>query len=288
MTTTYQAFNAISPYKEMLAYEALWARQGVTLAKLTKMFEGEKLPSQLSNDILDIDNIDKIEMFLKNEIGKFSVLTTKDFLYPKDLNKAINKYAVLYYKGDVGLLDLPKKISVVGTRQVSADGIKRTINITRDLVDNGFSIVSGLAQGVDTNALQTAISMGKKVIAVIGTPINRYYPQENKNLQNLIAKEHLLISHVPFYRYSIEPYEDQRFYFSQRNVIMAAISEATVIIEASETSGTKIQAKECLRLGKKLFILNSCFENTNITWPEAYLKQGAIRVKTAKDILDNI
>ena len=69
---------------------------------------------------------------------------------------------------------------------------------------------------------------------------------------------------------------------------MAAISEATIIVEASETSGTLTQARACIQQGKKLFILDSCFKNTNVTWPAYYLKLGAIRVSSTDDILENL
>ena len=69
---------------------------------------------------------------------------------------------------------------------------------------------------------------------------------------------------------------------------MSALTQATVIVEASETSGTLIQARAALSQGRKLFILNNCFTNPNITWAEKYLKKGAIRVKTISDILNNL
>ncbi len=69
---------------------------------------------------------------------------------------------------------------------------------------------------------------------------------------------------------------------------MAAISQGTIIVEASDTSGSLTQARACIQQGKKLFILDSCFKNKAITWPEHYLKLGAIRVKTIDDILTNL
>lgn len=280
--------DIISPYKELLSYEALWARKGTTLAKITDMLKNSLLPSQIINPILDVENLDNIEKIIRKEISNFSILTNKDFSYPSSLKNANNQYPILYCKGDIGLLDLPKLVSVVGTRNVSDEGWQRTIQITKGLVDNGFNIVSGLAKGVDTATLSTAIKKESKVIGVIGTPINEYYPKENKDLQDLIAKKHLLISHVPIYRYKNEPFSNRRFYFPQRNAVMASISKATIIIEAGQTSGTLIQARECLKLGKKLFILNSCFENKSISWPEKFRKEGAIRVNSINDILDNI
>ena len=69
---------------------------------------------------------------------------------------------------------------------------------------------------------------------------------------------------------------------------MSALSEATVIIEASETSGTLIQARAALDQGRKLFILQNCFENKNITWPERFEKQGAVRVREYEDIIKHL
>jgi DNA processing protein len=173
---------------------------------------------------------------------------------------------------------------VVGSRKCTDAGKASTQKLVGELVRHGFTIVSGLALGIDTVALKTAVEENGKVVGVIGTPIDNYYPAENRELQDLIAKEHLLISQVPFYRYSVEPFKSKKNYFPQRNETMSALSEATVIIEASDTSGTLTQARAALQQGRKLFILNSCFENPNITWPHKFEKRGAIRVRTTEDI----
>ena len=151
-----------------------------------------------------------------------------------------------------------------------------------------YTIVSGLAKGIDTIAHETALSERGYTIGVIGTPINEYYPKENKNLQDKIAKKCLLISQVPFYKYATEPFPHRKFHFQRRNMTMASISEATVIVEAGNTSGSLIQARECIKQGKKLFILDSCFKNPKIKWPLRFEKKGAIRVKTTKDIIQSI
>ena len=156
------------------------------------------------------------------------------------------------------------------------------------MVKRNFVIVSGIAIGIDTVALETAIKENGQVVGVIGTPIDQYYPPENKELQDTIAKNHLLISQVPFYRYSVEPFPSRRNYFPQRNETMSALSEATVIIEASDTSGTLTQARAALQQKRKLFILNSCFENTSIKWPHTYADRGAIRVRNTNDIISHL
>jgi DNA processing protein len=221
---------------------------------------------------------------MKSKLGNFSIMLRNDAQYPNRLLDAKYPIELFYYKGDLGILNLPS-ISIVGTRKVSPDGIKRTTKLTRLLCQSGFAIVSGLARGVDTVALETAISLGQKVIGVIGTPIDEYYPIENKSLQNEIIRNHLLISQVPFFKYHNQPFPQRKVYFPERNITMAALSDATVIVEASETSGTLTQARACLQQGRKLFILNSCFDNPNITWPRKYEAKGAIRIRNIEDIL---
>ncbi|EFK6515218.1 DNA-processing protein DprA, partial [Escherichia coli] len=92
------------------------------------------------------------------------------------------------------------------------------------------------------------------------------------------------ISQVPFHRYLEQDYRSNRIFFPERNVTMSALTEATIIIEASETSGTLTQARAALAQGRKLFILESCFRNPSITWPARFEAQGAIRVRNYEDI----
>jgi DNA processing protein len=232
------------------------------------------------------DDINRVKEFLKSKSG-FSVAIHGDFQYPQKLRSAKYPLELFYYKGDIGLLER-RCISIVGSRQCTKDGIKRTKKLVVELVKRNFVIVSGIAIGIDTVALETAIKENGQVVGVIGTPIDQYYPPENKELQDTIAKNHLLISQVPFYRYSVEPFPSRRNYFPQRNETMSALSEATVIIEASDTSGTLTQARAALQQKRKLFILNSCFENTSIKWPHTYADRGAIRVRNTNDIISHL
>ena len=289
--------NTINPFEEVLAYEVLWALDGMTETKMTELFKsGTDLPSEvleklypqslLSNtEITEFKS--EVKAYLQTKLGKFSVCINGDFQYPKDLRRAKHPIELFYFKGNLDLLN-SKSISIVGAREVSPEGRARAERLARELSQAGFTVVSGLAKGVDTSGLTSAINNKSHVIGVIGTPIDEYYPKENKNLQDKIAEEHLLISQVPFYRYKHESFNAHRHYFPRRNATMAAISEATVIVEASDSSGTLTQARACMQQGKTLFILDSCFKNTILTWPQNYLKQGAIRVTSTEDILSYI
>ncbi len=179
---------------------------------------------------------------------------------PKELN----------YLGSINLLTEGRRVSVVGSRNASENGILRARIITEALVQSGFIVVSGLARGIDTVAHETAISMGGKTIAVLGTPLDQVYPKENDNLLSMIKKDHLAISQFPV------GYPIQRQNFMIRNRTMALISDATIIVEATEASGTRHQGWEALRLGRQLFILQNVAEDTKLSWPREMIGYGAI------------
>ena len=178
----------------------------------------------------------------------------------------------LWCAGDVSLVKRPS-VAIVGTRNVSELGAARARKLARELSQAGIVVVSGLAKGVDTEALTAALDEGGSVIGVIGTPVDRAYPIENARLQERIYKEQLLISQFE---------QGQRVFpsnFPERNKLMAAISDATVIIEASETSGTLHQAAECVRLGRWLFIAKSLME-AGLQWPSRFIDSPIARTLT--------
>ncbi|MHA6697222.1 DNA-processing protein DprA [Chryseobacterium sp. A321] len=165
-------------------------------------------------------------------------------------------------------MDNGRRVAVIGSRKVSELGVRRTRKIARLLVENEMTVVSGLAEGVDSIAHRTAIEFRGRTIGVIGTPLDKYFPAENKDLQQDIAKNHLLISQFP------EDYPVTPKNFPIRNRTMALISDATIIIEASEKSGTKHQGWEALRLGRQLFIMENVI-SSKISWAEEMLNFGA-------------
>ena len=123
---------------------------------------------------------------------------------------------------------------------------------------------------------------------MIGVPITGCYPPENKALQQCIAAGHLVISHVPIVRYSRQTFHGNRRFFPERNATMSALTEATVIVEAGETSGALIQARHAIQQGRGLFILDSCFLDPKLTWPAKYLERGAIRVGDFGDVMKHL
>lgn len=279
--------GAVSPHLEIGAFEALWANGISSFKQIRDKMESAKatLPSELvESKVADQFFSRTVEKLKQSGVESFGVRIDGTADYPNKLRDADYPLVLLYFQG---LWDLAhsKGVSVVGTRKPSKEGIERTKRLVKELVAEGYTIFSGLAAGIDTIAHETAIAEGGKTVAVIGTPLSHHYPKENEELQKKIASEFLLISQVPVIRYDQNGPEFNRFYFPERNKTMSALSEATIIVEAGETSGTLIQAKAALKQGRKVFILNSNFENSKLTWPKKLEATGAIRVRTTEDIL---
>lgn len=175
----------------------------------------------------------------------------------------------LHYAGNLDLLSRPC-VAIVGSRRASAEGVARASRLARELCESGVVVVSGLALGIDAAAHKSAIASGGATIGVVGTPLDKAYPAENAYLQEQIHVEHLLIS--PF-DIGEKTFKSS---FPKRNRVMAALSDATVIIEASDTSGSLHQAAECLRLGRWLFIARSLTVNPDLDWPKKFLERPKV------------
>ena len=188
----------------------------------------------------------------------------------------------IYFAGDLSILSAPC-VSIVGTRDVSEAGRRRAEWLSARLAQAGVTVVSGLARGVDHAAHQAAIAAGGRTAAVIGTPLDKSYPIENAALQEQIYREHLLVS--PFARGEVV----YKANFPARNRVMAAISDATVIVEASDTSGTLHQAAECTRLNRWLFISQAIIDDPSVQWPAKFLGyKHAMALNRVSEILDRI
>ncbi|MDQ8942082.1 DNA-processing protein DprA [Acinetobacter soli] len=270
---------------EVGAYEFLWSQQGITFKRIAELFKDN--PNQLPSELVEQSYIKDTLKDLHRWVDKvdFNISLNGTIDYPHDLRDATYPVELFYYKGWLDLIYTPKRIAIVGTRNPTEEGIIRTRKLTKLLVEQGYTIFSGLAKGVDTIAHKTAIENNGCTVAVIGTPIIDYYPPENKELQDYIAEKYLLVSQVPIKRYHEQNFKFNKIFFPERNATMSALSQATVIVEAGETSGSLIQARAALKQGRKLFILESCFNNPNISWPRKYEKMGATRVRDIGDIV---
>lgn len=205
-------------------------------------------------------------------------------LLGRELNDVEQRYApeYLYVTGDVELLSPSSaRVSIVGSRKASMEGLRRAGKLARHLVGEHVVVVSGLAHGIDAAAHRATMEAGGRTVAVIGTGIDRVYPPVHEALQKEIARDHLLVS-------QFEPGSaPRRHAFPKRNRTMALISDATVIVEAGEKSGSHHQGWEALRLARPLFLLQSILEQ-DFEWPTKMLEYGARVLREVDDLLDVI
>lgn len=285
--------ETISPYKEAIAFEYLYSREGMTLGEVSKLtVNANRLPTEALGDysgLLGPEGIDIIEQYFDQKIERmpFHVAVRGTTSWPEGIADSKRPTPVLYYCGDLDLLDTPR-VSIVGSRKATRQGLARASRLARELAKAGVTVVSGLAAGIDSAAMRSASNTlvdgaPGLLIGVIGTPIDECYPRQNADLQTYVANHGLLVSQVPFYRYSVQPFKTKRYYFPERNELMAAISLATVIVEASDTSGTLAQARACLHQKRPLFIMRSCVENEAVSWPRKWVNRPGVFVLESTD-----
>lgn len=197
------------------------------------------------------------------------------------LNDVEKKYAPkeLYVAGKLSIPLPSPRSAVIGSRKASSEGLKAAGDIARTLARRGVIVVSGLAEGIDTSAHKATIEEGGHIIAVLGTPLDRVYPKENFQLQDVIMHNHLAISQFPI-GYPIQPKN-----FVLRNRTMALISNASIIVEAGDASGSLHQGWEALRLGRPLFIWSSTMNDPSLSWPKKMAMYGAMELTDPEEVL---
>lgn len=210
-----------------------------------------------------------------------AVLTPAEILGPLNDVEAKNAPAALYATGDLSLLRRGPRVAVVGSRGASEEGLRRARLLAAALVKHEMVVVSGLAAGIDAAAHTAAIDAGGRTIAVLGTSLTESYPRENAPLQARIMREHLALSQF------LAGSPTTRKNFPLRNRTMALLTDATVIVEASENSGTLHQGWEALRLGRLLFLMESVATNETLTWPREMIQYGA-QVLSRKNLEDSL
>ena len=208
------------------------------------------------------------------------VVASDDVDYPPRLGEVAGPPRFLFMRGRIELLDGRPAIAVVGTREPSGEGRGRARKLGYLLAKRGIVVVSGLARGIDGEAHRGALAIGGDTVAVLGTPLTRVYPREHAALQAQIGAVGALVSQFH------PAAEIQRHFFPMRNATMSGLCLGTVVVEASETSGALIQARQCLQQGRKLFIPQSALDDPRLTWPQRFLKQGAHRFRTIEELME--
>ena len=247
--------------------------------RLLEFFEKESF-----TDILAEANMEDLKHFVRNinDQGIIAV-TRKSKNYPQSLFRLENPPMVLYAKGNVELLQKPA-IAIVGTRACTRYGSEVASRFAKEFAKRGIVVVSGLADGIDTAAHNGAFLASEKdsvnTIAVLGNGINVYYPKNNVSLQRKIAQQGLVISEY------LPACPSTRYNFPFRNRIVAALSEAVVIVEAGLKSGTMITAEWAHTVGVDVFAIPGPITSDVSQGTNQIIKQAQCAIATCvEDIL---
>ena len=195
------------------------------------------------------------------------------------LREIVGAPSRLFYEGDSTALFTPC-FSIVGTRRPSSYGIQSALYFAKELAARGFTIVSGLARGIDGSAHRGALLAGGKTVAVLGHGLGRIYPPEHWELsQQIIDQGGCLVSE---YERGTPPLKQN---FPQRNRIISGLSVGTLIIEAAEKSGSLITARLALEQNREVFVIPSRFNEENFRGSHLLAQEGAKIVLNVEEIL---
>jgi DNA processing protein len=254
------------------------------LAALRRGEVGEASPAaKASRPILDcgLHQLEQAEAFVAQELalaGRVGarLVTVLDPEYPANLRQVADRPPFLFYRGTLERVDA-RAVAVVGTRRPSPIGLARAARMAAGLVDEEVTVVSGLARGIDTAAHRAALTAGGRTIAVLGTGITHCYPAENADLAEAVVANGALVSQ---FWPSASP---ARHTFPLRNAVTSGISQGTVVVEASATSGAKLQARLALQQRKHVWLLRSLVAAE--PWARTYVeRRGALPVTDVSDV----
>ncbi len=209
------------------------------------------------------------------------LMTLADSDYPKLLLEISDPPPLLYVKGDIELLK-HEALAIVGSRSATPQGVANAEAFARDLSDNRFTIVSGLALGIDAAAHRGGLSGNFSSIAVVGTGLDIVYPARNRKLAHELSQKGLMISEFPL---GTRPVAAN---FPRRNRLISGISRGVLVVEAAVKSGSLITARYALEQGREVFAVPGSVHSTLSKGCHGLIKQGAKLVETAADILDEL
>jgi DNA processing protein len=195
------------------------------------------------------------------------------------LNNVERKFAPnrLFLAGRIEIAHRSPRIAVIGSRRATGRGLQASERISKLIVEMGGVVVSGLAMGIDSTAHMTAMRENGATIAVLGTPLDTSATRINAELQARMCEEQLVVS-------QFEPGSAvQRGNFVIRNRTMALIAQASIIVEAGESSGTRHQGWEAIRLGRKVLLPRLLFD-AGFGWPKEMLRYGAVVFNTPSEL----
>jgi DNA processing protein len=247
-------------------------------------FETPELLAVFAPDALPVDagELERAESVIAElEAEGVDLVTVLDDAYPANLRLVYDRPPFLFVRGRLEPGDR-RAIAVVGTRSASTAGLELATELGRELARRGVTVVSGLAKGIDAAAHEGALAAGGRTVAVIGTGIRVVYPREHAELaERIVESGGALVSQF----WPDSP--PTRYRFPMRNRTMSGLALGTVVVEASHTSGARMQARIALEHGKRVFLVRGLV--TDERWAQRYRDHAAAtEISSVDDVLDVI
>ncbi|MGC8658388.1 MAG: DNA-processing protein DprA [Desulfomonilaceae bacterium] len=280
---TLERVPLVGPLTMSRLIESFGNPRSVLQASATEIRQKTGLPERLCKAVASFEPpYEQIQKDITLLEGlKAKIVTRWGHDYPTNLTDIYDPPAILFVRGSLFPED-SQAIAMVGTRNPTRYGVEFARSITRDLVRASFTIVSGLARGIDTVCHQTALKEGGRSIAVIGCGLDIIYPKENAALIDHLAESGAVISE---FRPGVEPLKTN---FFRRNRIVSGLSKAVVVVQAAKKSGSLITAFHGLDQNRDVFAVPGNVTNERSKGPHFLIKQGAGLVESAEDILTSL
>jgi DNA processing protein len=261
--------------------ESFYSPEKVFVASIQDLIQINGISNNLALRIKAFKFKDSIKKEIDHVIEKgFHIITFSDSDYPPLLRRIPDPPPFLYVSGK--LLPQNHHISIVGSRNPTAYGISATKRLSENLAAIGFTIVSGMARGIDSAAHQGALSGKGKTIAVLGSGLDKIYPPENRKLFDRISENGAVIS-----EFSIQSPPDAH-HFPIRNRIISGISLGTVVVEAAKKSGSLITARLAAEQNREVFAVPGSIQSFKSCGTNNLIKQGAKLVEHVQDIIEEL
>ncbi|WP_226578734.1 DNA-processing protein DprA [Halobacillus litoralis] len=226
--------------------------------------------------VQDPNIMKKLDKYQQN----YTLLTWFDPQYPASLRSIPDPPLVLYVQGNLDILNTSSSLSVIGTRNPSPYAYPAMRLVLTPLIQQGMTIVSGMAKGIDQYAHTLSLEYGGRTMAVLGSGFHHIYPRNNLSLYNQMAKDHIVISEYPPDR------PPKRYYFPERNRIISGLTPSTFVIEARMKSGTMITVDQALEQGRSVYALPGPAGSLTSEGCHYLINEGAKLVHTHHDLMN--
>lgn len=284
-TEAYLALNLlpkIGPIRVRRLLETFETPERILKAKVSEILQIDGFGHDLAETVADWESrVDLLREQRRIKEENLTLLTLEDALYPKLLREIYDPPTVLYVRGQITERD-HQGIAIVGSRHATHYGLSMTKKLAFQIAYAGYTVISGLARGIDTAAHEAALASKGRTIAVIGSGIGKLYPAENQALADKIAEQGAVVSEFPV------DYPPDKQSFPLRNRIVSGWSCGIIVAEAPVRSGSLITAQQAADQGRTVYAVPGNVDRPTSHGCNRLIQQGARLIMDGADVLDDL